>query len=53
MVAEARCELEDEPMNQRLFSPRQIWLASLCLLLALFYEQSAHELELRTKQRLH
>jgi hypothetical protein len=24
-----------------------------CLLLALFYEQSAHELELRTKQRLH
>ena len=24
-----------------------------CLMLAQFYEQSAHELELRTKQRLH
>ena len=24
-----------------------------CLMLADFYEQSAHELELRTKQRLH
>ena len=24
-----------------------------CMLLALFYEKSAHELELRVKQRLH